>query len=103
MLGSLAAPTKESAVTLGGAIHFSVGVVFAIIYATLWGLGIGSPTWYWGIIFGAVHGILVILLLLVAMRMFPQLSPHFNTLAVMFTILLNHIIYGAVVAIVYAN
>src|SRR5947209_19890694 len=35
MLGSLAAPNKESAVTLGGAIHFSLGVVFALIYAAL--------------------------------------------------------------------
>src|SRR5947209_7264075 len=49
MLGSLAAPNKESAVTLGGAIHFSMGVLFAIIYAAFWSVGIGSPTWYWGV------------------------------------------------------
>src|SRR5439155_11251294 len=67
MLGSLAAPSKESAVTLGGAIHFSLGVVFAVIYAALWSVGIGSPTWYWGLLFGAVHGMLIILLLLVVM------------------------------------
>src|SRR5436305_9889503 len=74
MLGSLAAASKESAVTLGGAIHFSLGVVFALIYAALWGFGIGSPTWYWGMLFGSVHGILVIFMLLVSMRLFPQLS-----------------------------
>src|SRR5579871_3218049 len=64
MLGSLAAANKESAVTLGGAIHFSMGVLFAIVYAALWSVGIGSPTWYWGIIYGIVHGMLVILMLL---------------------------------------
>ena len=103
ILGSLAAPSKESAVTLGGAIHFSLGVIFALIYAALWGLGIGSPTWYWGMLFGTVHGILVILMLLVSMRLFPQLSQHFNAVAVMIAILLNHIVYGVVVAVVYTS
>jgi hypothetical protein len=103
MLGSLAAPNKESAVTLGGAIHFSLGVVFALLYAALWSIGIGSPTWYWGMLFGAVHGILVVLLLLVTMRLVPQLSQYFNTLAVMIAILLNHIVFGVVVAVVYMS
>jgi hypothetical protein len=103
MLGSLAAPSKESAVTLGGAIHFSLGVVFAVIYAALWSLGIGSPTWYWGMLFGAVHGLLIILLLLVVMRLFPQVSPYFNKLGVMLAILLNHIVFGVVVAVVYTS
>jgi hypothetical protein len=103
LLGSLAAPNKQSAVTLGGAIHFSVGVLFAMLYAALWSLGIGSPTWYWGLLFGTVHGLLVISLLLVVMHMFPPLSEHFNTRAVMFTILLNHMAYGVIVAVVYAS
>jgi hypothetical protein len=103
LLGSLAASTKESAITLGGAIHFALGVVFAIIYALLWSAGIGSPTWYWGILFGTVHGLLVILLLLAAKRRFSQLSQHFNTLGVMGAILLNHIVFGVVVAIVYTS
>jgi hypothetical protein len=103
MLGSLAASNKISAVTLGGAIHFSVGVAFAMLYAALWSVGIGSPTWYWGILFGTVHGILVLFLLLVLMRMFPQLSPYFNQFSVMIAILLNHIVYGVIVAVVYAS
>ena len=103
MIGSLAARNKESAVTLGGAIHFSMGVLFAIIYAFLWGLGIGSPTWYRGIIFGIVHGLFISLLLLAAIRMFPQLSEHLNPGPVILAIILNHIVYGLVVAVVYAS
>jgi hypothetical protein len=103
LLGSLAAPNKPSAVTLGGAIHFSVGVLFALLYAALWSLGIGRPTWYWGLLFGTVHGLLVICLLLLVMRMFPELSQHFNTVAVLLAIVLNHMVYGAVVAVVYAS
>src|SRR5947209_8588269 len=101
MLGSLAAPNKPSAITLGGAIHFSMGILFAIIYAALWSVGIGSATWWWGLIFGAFHGIIVILLLLIVMRMFPQLSEFINGVPVMVAILLNHMVFGVVVALVY--
>ena len=103
MLGSLAAPNKQDAVTLGGAIHFSMGILFALIYAALWSAGIGSPTWWWGLIFGAAHGIVVILMLLVVMRIYPQLSELINGLPVMIAILLNHIVFGLVVAIVYST
>jgi len=102
MLGSLAAPNKTSAITLGGAIHFTMGILFAIVYAALWSVGIGSATWWWGLIFGALHGIIVILLLLIAMRTFPQLSEFINGVPVMLAILLNHMVFGLVVALVYA-
>ena len=103
MLGSLAAPNKQEAVTLGGAIHFTVGILFAIIYTALWSIGIGSATWWWGLIFGAVHGALVILLLLVSLRMFSQLSDLINEPRVMTTIFLNHLVFGLVVAVVYST
>ena len=102
-LGSLAASSKQDAVTLGGAIHFAMGILFAIIYAALWSVGIGSPTWWWGLIFGAIHGILVILLLLMVIRMYPQLSELINGLPVMVAILLNHMVFGVVVALVYST
>ena len=102
-LGSLAAPNKQDAVTLGGAIHFTVGILFAIIYATLWSVGIGSPTWWWGLIFGAIHGLLVIVMLLLAMRRYPPLSEIISGLPVMIAILLNHIVFGVVVALVYST
>jgi len=102
-LGSLAAPNKQDAVTLGGAIHFTVGILFAIIYATLWSVGIGSPTWWWGLIFGAIHGLLVIVMLLLAMRRYPPLSEIISGLLVMVAILLNHIVFGVVVALVYST
>jgi hypothetical protein len=103
MLGSLAAPNKQDAVTLGGAIHFTMGILFAIIYAAFWSAGIGSPTWWWGLIFGAIHGLLVIVLLLLVFRIYPQLSQLINGLPVMVAILLNHMVFGVVVALVYSS
>jgi hypothetical protein len=102
-LGSLAAPNKQDAVTLGGAIHFTMGILFAMVYAALWSLGIGSPVWWWGLIFGLVHGMLVIVSLYVVLHRYPQLSEVLNGLPVMAAILLNHMVFGLVVAIVYST
>jgi len=102
-LGALAAPNKQDAVTLGGAMHFTMGILFAIIYAALWSVGIGGPTWWWGLIFGAIHGLLVILLLLVVLRKYPQLTEIFNGLLMMVAILLNHMVFGLVVTLVYST
>ena len=102
-LGSLAAPNKQDAVTLGGAIHFTMGILFAMVYAALWSLGIGSPVWWWGLIFGLVHGMLVIVSLYVVLHRYPQLSEVLNGLPVMAAILLNHMVFGLVVAFVYST
>ncbi len=103
ILGSLAAPNKQDAVTLGGALHFCMGVFFALLYATLWSMGIGSATWEWGLIFGAVHGGVVILQLFLMMRRFPSLSQQFNRFPVRLSILITHIVFGVVVAVIYAS
>ena len=125
ILGSIATANKQAAVTLGGAIHFTMGIIFALFYALLWSLGIGSATWWWGLIFGAVHGMLVLLLVALIMLLYPRLSrmagrqlmidsgaPASNAtqplLPLMFSkpliavaVLINHMIFGLVVALVY--
>ncbi len=102
MLGSAAAPNKQDAATLGGAIHFTLGILFALLYAVLWDLGIGYAVWWWGLIFGFVHGLVIILLLQSFIRGSPLLQEQLNNKQVMLAILLNHMVYGLVVALVYA-
>lgn len=53
MLGSMF--SKDGNNVLGWAMHFMMGVIFAIIYAALWAFGVGSATWVNGLVFGAVH------------------------------------------------
>jgi uncharacterized membrane protein required for colicin V production len=81
----------------------SMGVLFALLYAALWSVGIGSATWAWGLLFGAIHGVLVIVQLFAMRRLFPQLSEQFNTFSVLLSILINHMIFGLVVAVVYVT
>jgi hypothetical protein len=55
MMGSVVLPLGNTAFATGMLIHFVMGVIFAIIYALVWqGLGI-IPSWWTGLIFGAVH------------------------------------------------
>ncbi len=103
ILGGLAAPNKQDAATLGGAIHFSMGVLFALVYAGLWSLGIGSPTWWWGMIFGGVHGLLIDLTLLFISQRYSLHNHPLYEPRVIFAIIFNHMIFGLVVALVYST
>jgi hypothetical protein len=44
---------------LGWMMHFMMGIIFALIYTFLWSLGVGSATWLNGLVFGAVHWLVV--------------------------------------------
>src|SRR5574341_106765 len=57
LLGSMF--SAKTNLALGWMMHLMMGVIFALIYAFLWSLGIGAATWVWGLIFGAVHWLIV--------------------------------------------
>jgi hypothetical protein len=98
--------------TLGWIIHLMMGIIFAIAYAILWTIGIGSPTVLWGLAFGAIHWLFAG----VAMGVMPM--PHTGIregtvqppgnfmlnqggmLAFMGG-LMGHMLFGLVVALVY--
>jgi uncharacterized membrane protein YagU involved in acid resistance len=72
MLGTMFTPNQGTARLMGIIAHFMMGAVFAIIYALLWGLGIGSPIWLWGVIFGAGHGVVAMLTMPMMVKMHPR-------------------------------
>ncbi|HZD57228.1 MAG TPA: hypothetical protein VE136_10920 [Anaerolineales bacterium] len=79
-----------------------MGVIFAIIYALLWSFGIGSPTWLWGLIFGAVHGVLFMVMMPVMMRMHPRPPQMESGPMMMVGLLMGHMVFGLVVALTYS-
>jgi hypothetical protein len=97
---------------LGWMMHFMMGVVFTLIYAFLWSIGIGSAGWFSGLIFGAAHWLVVGLM----MAMIPIMhvgikngdveAPGLwmtNQGGVLAFIggLMGHMIFGLVAALVY--
>ena len=102
MLGSMFTANKGVATELGLMAHFMAGVVFALIYALLWSIGLGSATWLWGLVFGAVHGIVAIVMVPLLMRMHPRAPEMAGGAMAKAGMLMAHMVYGLVVALVYA-
>lgn len=102
MLGSMFTSNKGTATWLGVVIHFMMGIIFAIIYTLVWNLGVGSVTWLWGLIFGAVHGVVAIVMMPAMMRMHPRPPEMESGSTTMIGQLMGHLVYGLVVALIYA-
>lgn len=98
---------------LGWMMHLMMGVIFALVYAFLWSRGFGAPTWVFGLIFGAVHWLIVGMV----MGMIPMMHASIksgtvkapglwmtNNGGIMAFMggLVGHMIFGLVVALVYA-
>lgn len=99
---------------LGWMMHLMMGAIFALVYAFLWSNGIGAATWFSGLVFGAVHWLVVG----VMMAMIPMMHAGIKSGAVkapgmwmtgngggMMAFmggLVGHMIFGLVVALVYA-
>lgn len=112
LLGSMFNPQGNA--VLGWMMHLMMGVVFALIYASLWRAGIGAATWLGGLAFGAVHWLIVGMVML----MIPMLHAGIRAgkmqapgaymtangggLMAFMGGLVGHMLYGLVVALVYA-
>jgi len=112
LLGSMF--SVKSNPVLGWMMHLMMGVVFALIYAFLWSRGIGAATWVYGLLFGAVHWLIVGMI----MAMIPMMHVGIKSgsvkasglymtgngggLMAFMGGLVGHMIFGLVVAIAYA-
>ena len=66
---------KEGNPLLGWFAHFMMGTIFAVVYAQLWSFGVGSPTFVNGLIFGAIHWLIVGMV----MGMIPMLHAEIKS------------------------
>ncbi len=102
MLGSMFTADSGAARRLGLILHLMMGIVFAIIYALLWQAGIGSVTWLWGLIFGFVHALVVIIMMPIMMRMHPRPPAMAGGMKTVAGQIMGHLVFGLVTALVYA-
>lgn len=60
MLGSMMTPSKMPAYAIGAMVHVGMGIVWAIIHTAIYNaFGLESALAAWGILFGAVHWVVV--------------------------------------------
>jgi len=103
MLGTMFTSNKTVSTIIGVMAHLMMGVIFAFIYVLLWSFGIGSPTWLWGLIFGAVHGLVVYMIMPMINRMHPRSVEMEGGTKMAVGMVMVHMVYGLVVALVYAS
>ncbi|MFC1878938.1 DUF6789 family protein [Chloroflexota bacterium] len=101
MLGSMFTSEQGSAKMIGAVIHFMMGAIFGLIYAFVWSQGIGSATWLWGLIFGAVHTVVIIIMMPIMMKMHPRPPQTDGGLMMVVGQLMGHLVFGLVVALTY--
>lgn len=106
--------SKKSLPVLGWMMHLMMGIIFALIYAFLWSKGIGGAVWIYGLVFGAVHWLIVgVIFLMVPMlhvgirsgiAKAPGLymTGNGNSWKAFVGGLMGHMIFGLVVALLYA-
>lgn len=101
MLGTMFTTNKSAATIIGVVIHFMMGAVFGIIYALLWSFGIGTSTWLWGLIFGAVHGLMVAFMMPLVAKMHPREPEMAGGAMQVFGLVMGHMVFGLIVALTY--
>jgi uncharacterized membrane protein YagU involved in acid resistance len=111
MLGSMMVPMPRTVqgsmpesngmvLGVGAMMHAMMGVVFAIIYALLWSVGLGSASWLWGLVFGAVHSLMAFVGMPM-MSMHPQRPVMPSGMMVAAGMVMAHMVFGLVLALVY--
>jgi uncharacterized membrane protein YagU involved in acid resistance len=109
-LGSMFSARGNTA--LGWIMHFMMGIVFAIIYAALWAASVGSAALVNGLIFGAIHWLVVGLMMAGVPMMHAGVRAgtikapgvYMASSGGMMAFvggLIGHVIYGLIVALVY--
>jgi len=103
---------KDGNRTFGWVMHLMMGTIFALIYAGLWSVGVGTPSWLGGMVFAAGHWLVAGLVMSgVPMMhagvkagtvMAPGIYMMKNGGMMAFVGgLLGHLVFGLVVALVY--
>jgi len=125
MLGSMVSSDTKVARSFGGMMHLVMGIIFALIYAAIWHAGLGTANWWIGGVFGLVHGLIVSAMMPMMVRMQARrtqtapaggtatgrsaMSVNGGTATMSMTpktimgLLMGHIVFGVVVALVYAG
>ncbi len=107
LLGSMVLPLGSSAFALGMMVHFVMGVVFAAVYAAVWNATGIDVTWWSGLIFGAIHTLIAFAGMGMIMPMHREVkagnlaSPVSGGAKGMMGMLMGHLVFGLVVALVY--
>ncbi len=108
MIGSMILPRGTAAFVMGMMMHFAAGIVFAIIYGFVWNGLDTDPSWWTGLIFGSVHTAVAAMVMGMMAKIHKEIkagnlpSPMAAGAKGMMGLLMGHLAYGLVVALMYS-
>lgn len=103
ILGTMFTSDGGTAKAIGLVTHFMMGIVFVIIYASVWNIGLGQPTWIWGLVFGGIHGVLVLIVMPLVLTMHPRRPEMAGGVMSEVGLIMGHLIFGLVAVLVYSG
>jgi hypothetical protein len=89
------------AAIVGIMLHFSFGAGFGVLYAWLWSLGVGSVGYEWGIMFGAIHGLIAAAIIPILLHLYPRPKEMLEGPITLIAIFVLHVLFGLVVSLQY--
>lgn len=104
LLGTIFTPGKLPSIITGSVLWVGIGLLFAILYVGLWTHGVGRPGIWWGLLFGLVHGNLVMLMFPLLIAQHPLMrGAGALPIEAGICVVLAHLVFGFVVALVYRH
>ncbi|MDX1547601.1 MAG: hypothetical protein R3247_11465 [Rhodothermales bacterium] len=74
LIGSMFTPHRGRSMLIGFALHFAIGIVFAVLYALLFESW-GRASWWLGLLLGLVHGLFMLVVGIWALPFFhPRMA-----------------------------
>lgn len=101
VLGTWLLDPGGRAAILGVTLHFTFGALFAVLYSWLWSIGIGSIEYQWGIMFGAIHGLIAAAIVPVLLHRYPRPKEMLEGPITLVALFVLHLIFGLVVTLQY--
>lgn len=107
LLGSMMLPQGSVAFAMGMMAHFIMGIVFVTIYAAVWNATGTEVAWWSGLIFGLLHTMVAAGGMAAMMPMHKEVkagrleSPLAGGAKGIMGMLMGHLVFGLVVALVY--
>jgi hypothetical protein len=101
VLGTWLLNPGGQAAMLGLALHFAFGAGFATLYAWLWSLGVGAVQYQWGIMFGAVHGLIAAAVVPLLLHRFPRPKEMLEGPITLVALFVLHVLFGLIVSLQY--
>ena len=101
VLGTWVLDPGGRAAVLGITMHFAFGAGFGVLYAWLWHQGIGTLDYQWGVMFGAVHGLIAAAIIPVLLHRYPRPKEILEGPVTLVALFVLHVLFGLIVSLQY--